>query len=292
MTKLKMNFLFPFLLLILCLLFPKICAEGAKKGLDLSIRFALPALFPALTVSGMITRSLTPKSKKGALLTPFTLGLCCGFPIGAKATCDLYKRGILTKKEGEKLLFFCNNAGPSFLIGFIGEGLFSDSKKGVFLFLLQSVISCFCLFVFFGKALLFGKKGSAKTDHPSPSFWDIFSSSIFDAGNSYIYIMSCIIFFSFFTELILHLLPLPPMAAALFILFSELTGGVFKASVFSEKIFLPLCALGCGWAGMSVHFQTVGIVKDSGLSCKKYFLGKFFFSLAMLSGTLFFQKLL
>ncbi len=289
MTKTKMNFLFPFLLLLLCLVFPSACTEGAKKGLSISLELALPSLFPALVLSGMITASL---GKNSGIPIPFFLGLFCGFPVGAKSVCDLYQKGNINKKDSEDLLFFCNNAGPSFLIGFVGNVLFSDIKKGIFLFLLQSVISTICFLIFLRKRSFATEKRTTKNASASPSFFHIFTKSILNAGFSYIYIMSCIIFFSFVTSLVFELVSFSQKTEALIHTLLELTGGSTKLSVFSKKISFPLCALGCGFGGLSVHMQTIGLLEEAGLSSRKHLFGKLFFSFALFAGTLFFQKLL
>ncbi len=292
MTKTKMNFLFPFFLLLLCLIFPSACMEGAKKGLSISLEMALPSLFPSLVLAGMITEFLGEKDENKSFFLPFFLGLFCGFPVGAKAICDLYQKGKLSKKESEDMLFFCNNAGPSFLIGFVGSGLFSDQKKGAFLFLLQGAISLICFLFFLQKRKHKVKKKAAKNAPSAPSFSHVFSRSLSNAGFSFLYIISCIVFFSFLTSLIFSVFPLSKKAEALIHVFSELTGGCTKVSAFSEKLAFPLCALGCGFGGLSVHLQTIGLLEEVGLSGKKHIFGKLFFSLCMFFAALFFQKLL
>lgn len=48
-----------------------------------------------------------------------TMGFLCGFPMGAKVTADLYAEKLLTKREAEFLLCFCNNIGPVYFCGFV-----------------------------------------------------------------------------------------------------------------------------------------------------------------------------
>lgn len=293
MTKIKMNFLFPFFLLLLCLIFPSACMEGAKKGLSISLNLALPSLFPSLVLSGMITESFSRKSEEKRVFIPFFLGLFCGFPVGAKGVCDLYRKGKITKKEGEDLLFFSNNAGPSFLIGFVGNALFFDQRRGLFLFLFQGMISSICFLFFLRKKKKKTKEQrEEENDAFSPSFFRIFSKSLSGGAFSFLYIMSCIIFFSFLTSLLCTLFRFPKKARALLSIFLELTGGCKNITTFSENLAFPLCAMGCGFGGLSVHLQTVGLLEETGLSAKKHFFGKLFFAVCMFFGALFFQKLL
>ena len=291
MTKRKANFLLPAMCLLVSLMFPERCAEGVRKGLEIAVKSAFPALFPALVLSGMISSSLPKKSGKGAFLTPFILGLFCGFPVGAKAVCDLYQKGNLSRKDAEHLLVFCNNAGPAFLISFCGAGLFADEKKGAFLFLAQSLLSGLCLLFFFGKRL-FEKMNGSPSSEDTPPLAAVLPGALSSAAKAFLYIASCVIFFSFFTELALSLLPASPLSGAVFSLFCELSGGVARLSSLPSSVAFPLCALGCGWGGVSVHLQSCGLMAEVSLSPKPYFFGKTFFALSLFLAALFFQKLL
>ena len=195
MTKTTANFLFPLLCLLLCLLFPSACAVGVSRGLHLSLEAALPALYPSLILSCLMVHSAKADGEKSFLL-PFFLGLFCGFPVGAKATADLVSAGKITKKDGEKLLFFCNNAGPAFLISFCGKEVLGSLGKGVVLYLVQSAISLLFLLIFFGKRLFSSSKKAEKKKKPSLPFWRNLPLALRESTNSFIYIMSCVIFFS------------------------------------------------------------------------------------------------
>ena len=50
------------------------------------------------------------------------LGLVGGYPIGARTAAELYASGDLTRQEAERLLTFCNNSNPVFLISVLGCG--------------------------------------------------------------------------------------------------------------------------------------------------------------------------
>ena len=198
----------------------------------------------------------------------------------------------LAAADGEKLLFFCNNAGPAFLISYCGEQILSDAKKGFFLFLMQSVFSSLFLLFFFGKRL-FVRRG--KTDfgkEKGPSFWKILPDAIREGTNSFIYIISCVIFFSFLNELIRYLFSLRGIFDAVIGIFTELCGGLTRLERLPTQLAFPLCALGCGWGGFSVHLQTAGILEGTPLSVKYHLAGKVVFSLLMFLSALFFQKLL
>lgn len=46
------------------------------------------------------------------------MGFLCGFPMGARVVDDLYLRQMITKREAEFLLAFCNNIGPVYFCSF------------------------------------------------------------------------------------------------------------------------------------------------------------------------------
>lgn len=106
--------------------------EGAKAGLDVCIQTVLPSLFPFLFLSSVLTPSLSaveirgsavlsrlygiPHGTEGILLT----GLFGGYPVGAKCIEEAVNAGELSLSDGERMLTFCNAAGPAFLFGIIG----------------------------------------------------------------------------------------------------------------------------------------------------------------------------
>lgn len=291
MTKNKLNLLFPFLCLTLCLLFPSVCAAGARKGLAVSLESALPAIYPALILSCLLVRQIKVSEGKSFLL-PFFLGLFCGFPIGAATVAHLVRDGKLDVRDGERLLFFCNNASPAFLISYCGANILGDPKKGYLLFFLQSLFSILFLFFFFGKRLFVRRSRTDAKNAQHSAWWKNLPLALREATNSFLYIISCIIFFSFITELIRHLFSLKKAPLALLGIFAELCGGLEHLRNFPMEIALPLCAWGCGFGGLSVHLQTAGILEDSPLSSIAHLKGKIVFALLMLMGTLFLQKLL
>ena len=291
MTKFKLNLLFPLICLTLSLLFPAACMQGVKNGLSLSLYGALPSLFPSLVLSAILTKQKGFCPKKPYLI-PFFLGLFCGFPVGAASVSALVREGTLSRKDGEKLLFFCNNAGPAFLISYCGGSILQDPRKGLFLYLLQCAISSFCLFLSFGKHLFHKDAAAESKEGFHGSAASVFPSALRDGMNSFLYIMSCIIFFSFLSELISSLLSLRSFPRAVLGIFLELCGGLKLLQKIPSPLAFPLCALACGWGGLSVHLQTAGILQESKIGIKYHLPGKIFFAAALFSLTLFLQKLL
>ena len=118
---------FLFLLLSGCILtHSRLSLEYAGMGLELWFRNMIPSLLPFMILSGvMIRMKLTDKAamliypavgplyrvRKNVCYAMLT-GFLCGFPMGARVTADLYMRRMVSKREAEYLLAFCNNIGP------------------------------------------------------------------------------------------------------------------------------------------------------------------------------------
>ena len=142
------------ILAALCALFLLILAsdtaiERAAYGLRLCWELILPSLFPFFVVSSLLGRlgfpklagqQLAPLARRlfrtsGAGITALLIGLTGGYPLGAAYITELEEQGEIGSDEGARLLGFCNNSGPAFLIGAIGTGIFGSSGIGLLLYL-------------------------------------------------------------------------------------------------------------------------------------------------------------
>ena len=75
----------------------------------------------------------------------FVIGMTGGYPAGAQAVGLLYERGELSRDEAEHALAVCNQAGPSFIFGFLGGAVFAHPGAGALLCgvqLLAAVLTC------------------------------------------------------------------------------------------------------------------------------------------------------
>ena len=121
---------------------PAQAMEGARSGLALCGEVIVPSLFPffilaslvvELGLAGQLGRALEPVmgplfGLNGACASAVALGLIGGYPVGAKTALGLYENGLCTRTEAERLLAFCNNSGPAFVLGVVGAGIFSSAR--------------------------------------------------------------------------------------------------------------------------------------------------------------------
>ena len=134
---------------------PKVSVDGARNGLMYSFGVLIPSLFPFMFLSNFAVE-YGISSKVGRVLAPFTekvlylpseagvtvlLSLIGGFPIGAVGTSALYKQGKITEKQAQRMLCFCVNSGPAFLISVVGAELYDSELIGIILLTAQILSS-------------------------------------------------------------------------------------------------------------------------------------------------------
>ena len=183
--------------------------------------------------------------------------------------------GAMLTAEGERLLAFCNNAGPGFLLGVCGAGVFSSSRAGAALYLIH-VAAALCAGLLICRALPPVPHGtyphkSAKAQHLSTAF----PAAVQNALTGCLNVSAFVVFFTVLARLLLHFLPeafASSLPCALLLGFLELTSGVLSLPC-SRAGFLACAAL-LGWGGMSVHCQTLSVLAASPLSARYYLKGK------------------
>jgi hypothetical protein len=70
----------------------------------------------------------------GGILLASLIG---GYPSAAKCAGDYYKSGLIDRETAERLLTFCVNAGPPFLLFAVGQAAFGSVRTGALLWISQ-----------------------------------------------------------------------------------------------------------------------------------------------------------
>lgn len=296
------------LMLLSLLLFPDQSVTAAKDGVQLCLNVIVPSLFPFFVLSTLcvelgLIRALG--SLTGPLMAPlfrvggacagaFLLGIVGGYPVGARTAIALYESGQCSRDEAERLMSFCNNSGPAFILGVVGAGIFSSSAAGLWLYGAHVAASILVglLFRFYGK-------GTVTVSEFSPahsadiSVSELFIRAVKDAFSSAMNICAFVIFFTvvirllFLTGIITRLASIlvlllgnlglhQDMAESLLSGAIEMTSGVWSLRDMAASLGNRLCmaAFILGWAGLSVHCQVLSFIGKSGLSTRTYFFGK------------------
>lgn len=296
MISKKILSLSQFFLLVCFFLFPNLSFHGAKNGVILWIKVVIPSLFPFLLISAFllqlnlisyITPILNPFfcklfkcSSNGCY--PILIGLLSGYPMGAKACADLVKNHSISKKEGQYLLSFINNASPMFITCYLSCQCLklAPYRYVIYLAILFSSYLVSLLYRF-----LLQKNVTPHTVGSSPSNCNKISlssisqaldASIADSFQTVTKIGGYIILFSILGE---YILALPNTLGTLryyFISLLEITSAVNQISLanfpYKAKIILALTTTTLG--GLSGIFQTYSVIANSGLSIKTYCFSK------------------
>ncbi len=154
MKKYKSIFNISAVIIILFLLFyPEKMIVSAKNGLLSWFNNVVPSLFPFMVMVNIITNNSNLKIPKfifysfenifnvnGHGILAYIFGLLSGYPLGAKISADIYFKNDINSLDVQKLLSFCCNAGPMFIVGTLACQTLNCAKAG-YIILISSIIS-------------------------------------------------------------------------------------------------------------------------------------------------------
>lgn len=291
------------------LLWPKEVINAGQDGLELCGSVIVPSLFPFFVLSTLIVglglaeypgrllhRIMWPLFRvNGNCVSALVLGLIGGYPVGAKTTAELYRGGLCSKTEAERLLGFCNNSGPAFLLGVVGAGVFGSAQVGILLCLIHIAAAILVGLVF--RFYRSGRDGpSHERFHPGPRqtarVSEVFAQAVRNSCSSVLNVCAFILLFGVILRLLTLSGAIGALAGLLAKLFSplgltrfwaerllggfvELSNGVAGLPAGDRAGGIPLAAFLLGWGGLGVHCQTMSLLQDSGLSMRPYIAGKF-----------------
>ena len=273
----------------LCILLqPKAAAEGVAAGLQACLGAILPSLFPFFILTdywvqaGYVQRLsmlASPFMRRffhlpGAAAAALILGSVGGYPIGAKTAAQLCASGQLSKDDAEQTLYFCNNAGPAFVLGVIGNSVFRDIKLGVLLYIIH-LISAYCVgFLLRPKKKI--KEAKIMSDTVgNTNIANRITSAITNGGQTAILVCTYVVFFAIVTRCVQNYIP-NRLLSTLIMGTIELTSGMISLSALSvtgaQKFVLAAALLSLG--GLCVFLQSASILYSAGLDVKKLLVGK------------------
>ncbi len=286
---------------------PQESMDAARTGLQLCCNVIIPSLFPFFVLSALVVdlgladylgraleRFMRPLFRvPGSCACALVLGFIGGYPVGARTAISLYSSGACSKTEAERLLAFCNNSGPAFILGVVGAGIFADSRVGVLLYLAHAAASvCVGVLFRFYRRSEPGGSGGSRMSIAAKRASVAFTGSIRDSFLSTLNICAFVVFFTVVIRMLtvsgiltaaaglmgMLLAPLgfsESWGARLLTGILEISSGVWSltgAGSLSGKV--TMAAFMLGWAGLSVHCQVLSFLGGSGLSVRTYLAGK------------------
>lgn len=271
--------------------------KACQTGISLWAACVLPATFPFLFLTALITR-LGYVNKISSFLAPATkkifnlpgisgyvllMSVISGYPIGAKIIADLKEGGVISSLEATKISVVASTSGPLFILGSVGTNMFSSVKIG------SIILLSHYLATILGGIILRGKKRKSaeknfklKTDENEVLYSAMYSSviSVLCVGG----------FIAAFYTLSVMLEDMKILYPLSFIIDSlpffgglgggiakgliEMTSGCGELAASGNFLAVPACAFIITLGGLSIIFQQLAYLKKAGVKTGFFLLSK------------------
>lgn len=311
LLNLKSNIIISILLSLTVIYFsinPRLSMEASLSGAKLFVNSIFPTMFPFMVICNMII-NLDGIKLYSKLLGPIIckpLGLSnpcsfaiiasflCGYPLGAKYSTDLYKKGLINKHEFSRLINISSNIGPLFLIGAVGTAMLNNSTLG-YLLLIPSYLSTVIIGI-----LTKNKKREPMSSplpnkentnpNPSSNIGEVIKKSIEDATLNILILCGYVIIFSVMISMIKTIFLDTGILSDLCLLLnipSDIFNGLFLGSIevtngcniitsSNLQTITKLCLISflSSFGGLSIIAQTYSFFYKENIPLTKYFLYK------------------
>jgi len=288
--------------MVLLIIEPAKFLDAGREAIRLCLDIIIPSLFPFLVSVGILvklglprymSRNLSPLMRPlfnipGSGALALIMGLISGYPLGAKIARELYVSGDCTKAEAERMLAFCNNSGPLFIIGAVGAGMLSSPAIGQVLYIshVLSALLVGMIFRFYHKPANVKPYGNEQIALPVTAIVvkkEVAQGIVGDIGDavySAVQTMAKICGFVILFAAVVAAIPNfgGGVANASVAGIIEITEGVLRFAELSHlslPLKLSIISFVLAFSGLSVMAQVAAIIKGSGLSMTPYVAGKF-----------------
>ncbi|MBE7050364.1 MAG: hypothetical protein E7394_06280 [Ruminococcaceae bacterium] len=256
----------------------KTISREILSSLKLWATVLIPSLFPYLVISGYIVQKGFPpffKPLKKLISRVFNISypssevflcsLLCGYPCGGICASDIYEKGLIDKKEAQRLICFTNGASPVFLICAVGGVMTGSTGLGILMYAVQT-LSSIIIGIILGMSCkkLHCKESKNYTYINTPSLTECCEKSVSTIVN----IAGYIVVATSLGEIILYILSLlfgysQPLKYAVYYLI-EISKSMKLLSQYSSSdiVFSLMCAC-ASFGGVSVIFQIFGVINKS-----------------------------
>ncbi len=274
-----------FTLAFILLKFPAYSIDGVKKGIDICMNRLVPSLYPF-----MILTNIYISSKAAEMKIPlfnklcrflFRLPGCCaavilfsfigGLPIGAKMSSELCERGYISKEQCARLLCFCVNPGPAFVISAVGLSMLGSEKVGALIY--ASLILASLIIGFISRFFTSENETYINSDintSASSVKGSSIETSVIKSSKSILFICSWVVAFSCLGELIVNL-NFADGTKSFLLCITEMTRGSLVAA---EKYPISIVSAVIGFSGICGHFQLMSAIKTAGMKYKIFLVSR------------------
>lgn len=244
---------------------------GAQQGVMLCIHTIIPTLFPYIFLTGMINKILIGKHIPvirylGNLCaipaggeSIFLLGLIGGYPVGAQLIADTYTCGGIDHRTACRMLGFCSNAGPAFIIGMLSP-LFTQPSVPFIIWAVHVISAIVVGILLPGKTCMPSALRVTTASGNKP----VLERAIITTAKICGWVILFKILLTFLTKWLPAAFPKPIITVLSGIL--ELSNGcVSLSSIGNEGLRMLLCAPLLAFGGVCVHMQTCSVTGSLGL---------------------------
>ena len=271
------------------LMLPAAASAGMRTGINSVLNVLLPSLFPFMFLSAFASE-YGISDMMGKILAPFTqailflpgeagvtvlLSFVGGYPVGAVGIASLLRKNKITPAQAKRMLCFCVNPGPAFLISAVGEELYKNRTLGLLLLISQTTTSLF-IGIFLGIIARFREKTvtSKYSEIHRRGAANAFIVSTHAACSGAVTLCSLVVLFSAFSSLMFTALGIDGQSNIGIItrcLF-EVTDG---CTVLSQVGLSPaFTALTVGFGGICVHLQIFASLPGLSFSKIRFFISR------------------
>lgn len=270
-------------LLIIC---PNVTFQSAKRGLLLWADNVLPGIFPAMIVTSCIL-SLCPMKPSAKYIYVSACGLLGGYPLGAvlcRSLCCQDNTCPANIKISNLIMAYCNISSPSFVLNYILRmSCFEEIGTAKILFCIYApAISAITVILLANKKSI--KKDNIAISHTAKdnknSFTDVLDNSIWQAINNSLKLGGYIVLFACISGFVIDFPYFESVIKSAICGILEITNGISiidSLDISSQSKIIAILAVN-SFGGISTIMQTVGMIKDSDLSIKKYIYHKLLLS--------------
>ena len=302
----------PLLVAALCLVlvgFPQEGLAAARAGLLLWANRVLPAILP-FVIGANLLAALGGVTFAGIMLAPvmgrvfrlpgvggfaLAIGAISGYPIGAKVVCEIRGRGEISRGEGQRLISFVNNAGPLFVLGAVGVGMFDNAGFGRIL-LIAHYLGAVLVGLIFRFANIYdstryenvGNRPRAlatleNARKNAPPFGQIMRDSVMNGLETMLLIGGFIMIFSVISHILnlTGIFGISDYAAGIFGGIIEMTTGIGNIShLGTSRATAAIVGFLISFGGISILFQSLAFISKTDIRPAPYILAKFIHGLA------------
>ena len=292
------------ILIVQIIMAPKICIDGVLMGSSLFFYKVFPSLFSFLVICNIILYydgiNIYSKLIGKILCKPLKLpvscsfvviiSILCGYPLGAKYSCELYEKKIIDSFTCERLLNIASNASPIFILGSVGISMLKNSFIG-YILLLSNFLSCIVMGLLLPEGKIYKNQNINKAhNYVHENIGTSLKKSIENSITTCISIGGFVIIFSVIDNILKHNLIFHSLVYEISNILGlsrdivegtllgiiEMTNGcnLISSSTASTTLKLIIISFLFTFSGICIIFQVYSFTYKFKISIKKYIIGK------------------